>query len=151
MEAMLSNFVRHREGSDPHQWGIRWADAGDLQYHRLQSEVLQWPEDKPVSRIVSALQGIRHHTCCRVTVNVLNPIEAVGKVVGGRQVIAYRFDECVWALPVSTKEINFDALVASSNKCLEGAPGMDSAWRQDLLSQQLAIRIVCMIFTSGED
>ena len=28
------------------------------------------------------------------------------------------------ALPVDSKEVRFDAVVASSNKCLEGAPGM---------------------------
>jgi len=133
VEAMLSNFV---PSSGKVLILINGAYGARMQaiceYHRLQSEVLQWPEDKPVDpgQVAECLAGdssITHVAVvhCETTTGILNPIEAVGKVVSqaGRSLLIDSMS-AFGALPVSTKEINFDALVASSNKCLEGAPGM---------------------------
>jgi len=133
VEAMLSNFV---PSSGKVLILINGAYGARMQaiceYHGLPSDVLQWPEDKPVDpkQVAGRLaedSGITHVAVvhCETTTGILNPIQAVGKVVAdaGRALLIDSMS-AFGALPVSAKEIKFDALVASSNKCLEGVPGM---------------------------
>ena len=62
---------------------------------------------------------------CETTSGVLNPIAAVAEVVArqGRRLLIDSMS-AFGALEVDARAITFDAVVASSNKCLEGAPGM---------------------------
>lgn len=93
---------------------------------------LEWPEDQPVdpARLDQALaadDGITHVAVihCETTSGVLNPLAEVGKVVQrhGRRLLIDSMS-AFGALPVDAREIFFDAVVASSNKCLEGVPGL---------------------------
>jgi len=133
VEAMLSNFVPSAgkvlilvNGA----YGARMQSI--CEYHGLGSQVLQWPEDAPVDpdAVAECLDGdpkITHVAVvhCETTTGILNPIEEVGEVVAaaGRSLLIDSMS-AFGALSVSAKEVQFDALVASSNKCLEGAPGM---------------------------
>ena len=133
VEAMLSNFVP-RSGKVlilvNGAYGTRMQSI--CAYHGLNSEVLQWPEDEPVDphKVAERLaedSGITHVAVvhCETTTGILNPIEAVGEVVAGAgRSLLIDSMSAFGALSVSAKQIQFDALVASSNKCLEGAPGM---------------------------
>ncbi|HCX86560.1 MAG TPA: 2-aminoethylphosphonate--pyruvate transaminase [Gammaproteobacteria bacterium] len=133
VEAMLSNFVPSSgkvlilvNGA----YGTRMQSI--CEYHGLVSEVLQWPEDEPVDpdAVAGYLAGdpkITHVAVvhCETTTGILNPIGAVGEAVAaaGRSLLIDSMS-AFGALSVSARKIQFDALVASSNKCLEGAPGM---------------------------
>ena len=62
---------------------------------------------------------------CETTSGILNPIREVADIVArhGRALLIDSMS-AFGALPLDASEISFDAVVASSNKCLEGAPGM---------------------------
>ena len=91
-----------------------------------------WPEDQPVdpARVAEILAGdsaITHVAVvyCETTSGILNPLEAVAEVVAaaGRGLLIDAMS-AFGALELSAKTIAFDAVVASSNKCLEGVPGL---------------------------
>lgn len=62
---------------------------------------------------------------CETTSGILNPIHEVADIVArhGRALLIDSMS-AFGALPLDASEVSFDAVVASSNKCLEGAPGM---------------------------
>lgn len=62
---------------------------------------------------------------CETTSGILNPVEAVAEVCAahGRALIVDAMS-AFGALPLDARRLRFDAVVASSNKCLEGVPGM---------------------------
>ena len=101
-------------------------------YHRRAVEIIEVPEDQPVDpvsvdRALAADDGITHVAIvhCETTTGILNPVAEVGAIVRthGRR---YLIDSmsAFGALLLDSREIEFDAVVASSNKCLEGVPGM---------------------------
>ena len=62
---------------------------------------------------------------CETTSGILNPLKEVADVVARhRRSLLIDSMSAFGALPLDAREIEFDAVVASSNKCLEGAPGM---------------------------
>ena len=62
---------------------------------------------------------------CETTSGILNPLKAVADVVARHQrSLLIDAMSAFGAIPLDSREITFDAVVASSNKCLEGAPGM---------------------------
>lgn len=65
---------------------------------------------------------------CETTSGIINPIEDVAALVAkqGRRLIIDAMS-AFGAIPLSAKSIPFDAVMASSNKCLEGVPGMGFA------------------------
>ena len=95
-------------------------------------EVLEWPEDQPVdARTVEAALSenpdITHVAVvhCETTSGILNPIKEIADVVQsqGRRLLIDAMS-AFGALPIDARDLAFDAVVASSNKCLEGAPGV---------------------------
>ena len=62
---------------------------------------------------------------CETTSGILNPLAEIAERVAaqGRRLLIDAMS-AFGALPLDCREIPFDALVASSNKCLEGAPGV---------------------------
>jgi 2-aminoethylphosphonate-pyruvate transaminase len=93
---------------------------------------LQWPEVEPVAadRLEQALStdhGITHVAVvhCETTTGILNPIEDVARVCArhARPLIIDAMS-AFGALPLNARETLFAAVVASSNKCLEGVPGV---------------------------
>jgi 2-aminoethylphosphonate-pyruvate transaminase len=101
-------------------------------YHRRAVEIIEVPEDRPVDpvsveRALAADAGITHVVIvhCETTTGILNPVAEVAEIVK-QQGRRYLIDSmsAFGALPLDSREIYFDAAVASSNKCLEGVPGM---------------------------
>ena len=111
-------------------YGKRIAKICD--YYRRQYTVQECAEDQPVDPAqvelaLTADNNITHvavvHT--ETTSGILNPIEEIAEIVEkqGRGLLIDSMS-AFGAMPVDANSIHFDALVASSNKCLEGAPGM---------------------------
>ena len=74
-------------------------------------------KDKKISHVVMV------H--CETTSGILNPIEAISKKA--KKYKKYFFIDAMssfGAIPIDARKINFDALAASANKCLEGIPGV---------------------------
>lgn len=133
VEAMLGNFVP-RDGKllilINGAYGRRMAKVCD--YYRREYEVLETPEDVPVDpgaldRALAADDAITHVAVvhCETTSGILNPLAAVAEVTArhGRGLLIDAMS-AFGALPLDAREIRFDAVVASSNKCLEGSPGL---------------------------
>ena len=105
---------------------------------------LHWPEAEPIAaegleRALSTDRGITHVAAvhCETTTGMLNPIEEVARVCAhyGRPLIIDAMS-AFGALPLDARETRFAAVVASSNKCLEGVPGIAFAIvERDLLRQ----------------
>jgi 2-aminoethylphosphonate-pyruvate transaminase len=90
------------------------------------------PEDVPVDvraldQTLSDDPGISHVAVvhCETTTGLLNPVEAVAACVErhGRSLLVDSMS-AFGVLPIDAGQMRFDALVASSNKCLEGTAGM---------------------------
>ena len=133
VEAMISNFVP-RDGKllvlINGAYGKRIARICD--YNGRAYEVQESAEDTPVdtAQLDATLDGdaaITHVVVvhCETTSGILNPIKEVADIVArhGRSLLIDSMS-AFGALPLDAREIAFDAVVASSNKCLEGAPGM---------------------------
>jgi 2-aminoethylphosphonate-pyruvate transaminase len=94
--------------------------------------MLEWPEDTPVDpgAVASALasdSAITHVAVvhCETTSGLLNPVAEVAAAVAaaGRRLLIDGMS-AFGALPCDAREVRFDGLAASANKCLEGVPGV---------------------------
>jgi 2-aminoethylphosphonate-pyruvate transaminase len=133
VEAMLTGFIGPKEkllilinGA----YGKRMAKICD--YARRAHAILEWAEDQPVdpAQVRQALAddtSITHVAVvhCETTSGILNPIAEVAEVVAasGRKLLIDSMS-AFGALPLDAKSIAFDAVAASSNKCIEGVPGL---------------------------
>jgi 2-aminoethylphosphonate-pyruvate transaminase len=97
--------------------------------------VLETPEDTPVDpaaldAALAADAAITHVVVvhCETTSGVLNPVEEIAAVTRrrGRRLLVDAMS-AFGALPLDAAATSYDALVASSNKCLEGVPGIGFA------------------------
>ena len=111
-------------------YGQRMAKICD--YYRREYLLQTSAEDVPVDTVeldaaLDADGGITHVAVvhCETTSGILNPVAEVAEIVArhGRRLLIDSMS-AFGALPLDAREIEFDAVVASSNKCLEGAPGM---------------------------
>ncbi|MBI3708454.1 MAG: 2-aminoethylphosphonate--pyruvate transaminase [Proteobacteria bacterium] len=102
-----------------------------LQIMRRAHVALETPEDTPpapqdVARKLSGDPTITHVVVvhCETTSGVLNPVREIADVVAkaGRRLLIDAMS-AFGAIPSDAHDVAFDALAASSNKCLEGAPG----------------------------
>ncbi|HEX2525132.1 MAG TPA: 2-aminoethylphosphonate--pyruvate transaminase [Geminicoccus sp.] len=100
--------------------------------HGRNVAVLEQPENQPndvqaLERMLAADPAISHVAVvhCETTSGILNPLADVAHSVArhGRRLLIDAMST-FGALPVDARQIPFDALAASSNKCLEGVPGM---------------------------
>ncbi len=98
-------------------------------------EIMETSEDTPPSTIeldkrLSADARISHILVvhCETTSGILNPVSEIAKVVEkhSRRLIVDAMSS-FGAIPISAKAFKFDAVMASSNKCLEGVPGIGFA------------------------
>jgi 2-aminoethylphosphonate-pyruvate transaminase len=106
--------------------------------------VLETPEDTPpdidaLERTLDADNTITHVFAvhCETTSGILNPIAAIGDVVE-RHGRAYLIDSmsAFGALELDASKIKCDAVAASSNKCIEGVPGLGFViCRRDAISE----------------
>ncbi|MCB4823982.1 2-aminoethylphosphonate--pyruvate transaminase [Roseicella aerolata] len=98
-------------------------------------EVLRWPEDRPVEpgRVAAALAadpGLTHVALvhCETTTGLLNPLAEVAAVVAaaGRRLLLDAMSS-FGAIGIDLRSLPVTAVMASSNKCLEGVPGIGFA------------------------
>jgi len=98
-------------------------------------EVLRWPEHRPVDpadveRALADNPAVTHVGLihCETTTGLLNPLEEIAAVVA-RQRRAFIVDamSSLGALPIDLRTTPITALLASSNKCLHGVPGIGFA------------------------
>ena len=133
VEAMIGNFVP-ADGKllilVNGAYGHRIAKICD--YYRRDYIIQESAEDVPVDTDAIdqtlANDGDITHVAmiyCETTSGILNPIQKISEIVA-RHSRSLLIDamSAFGALPLSAREIDFDAMVASSNKCLEGAPGL---------------------------
>ena len=85
------------------------------------------PDLAAVDRMLAADTAITHVFAvhCETTSGILNPIAEIGRIVArhGRRLLVDSMS-AFGALPITVQEVPFDALASSSNKCLEGIPGL---------------------------
>lgn len=93
---------------------------------------LETPEDVPpspedVDAMLTDDPAISHVLVvqCETTSGIINPVAAIAEVVAkqGRRLIIDAMS-AFGAIALDAQKVPFDALMASSNKCLEGVPGM---------------------------
>ena len=93
---------------------------------------IETPEDVPASpaavdAALAADRGITHVAVvyCETTSGILNPVSAIADVVAarGRRLLIDAMS-AFGALPLDMGKIPCEAVMASSNKCLEGVPGI---------------------------
>ena len=102
------------------------------EYAGRQYRLLESAEDTPtdpdsLARALSDDPAITHVAAvyCETTSGILNPLGQIAEVVAAhKRGLLIDAMSAFGALPLTAREIPFDALVASSNKCLEGAPGV---------------------------
>lgn len=98
----------------------------------LSHSVLGWPETEAVDprQVAEALAADREisHVAlvwCETTTGLLNPLAAVAEAVeAAERRLLVDAMSAFGALPIDAKQIRFEALAASSNKCLQGLPGL---------------------------
>jgi 2-aminoethylphosphonate-pyruvate transaminase len=104
-------------------------------YHAREVVVLDTPEDEPndvaaLERALAADPAITHVAAvhCETTTGILNPLDRIAEVTAaaGRRLLIDAMSS-FGALPLDAREVPFDALAASANKCLEGVPGVGFA------------------------
>jgi 2-aminoethylphosphonate-pyruvate transaminase len=102
------------------------------QYYARPYTIVETPEDVPCS--AEALDGaladdplVTHVAVvhCETTSGILNPVERIAAVTARhkRRLIIDAMS-AFGAIELDARKIPFDAMAASSNKCLEGVPGM---------------------------
>ncbi|HEV8227996.1 MAG TPA: 2-aminoethylphosphonate--pyruvate transaminase [Methylomirabilota bacterium] len=105
------------------------------EYVRRGCVALETAEDTPVSAAtldasLDADPAITHVVVvqCETTSGVLNPVEEIAAVTARhhRRLLVDAMS-AFGALPLDAARVPYDALVASSNKCLEGVPGVGFA------------------------
>ena len=133
VEAMIGNFVP-ADGKllvlINGAYGKRIAKICD--YYGRAYEIQESAEDTPVDTAaldarLDSDAAITHVVVvhCETTSGILNPLGEIAAIVERHERrLLIDSMSAFGALPVDAREIRFDAVVASSNKCLEGAPGM---------------------------
>ena len=80
-----------------------------------------------IEKIIDSHNDLTHvfAVYCETTSGILNPIEDIANLVAKKN-LSFFIDamSAFGALPISSKKFKFDAVAASSNKCLEGVPGV---------------------------
>jgi 2-aminoethylphosphonate-pyruvate transaminase len=104
-------------------------------YIQRDYRVLETPEDVPndaaaVDAALAEDAALSHVFIvhCETTSGILNPVAAIAEVTArhGRKLIVDAMS-AFGAIPLDARQVSFDALVASSNKCIEGVPGVGFA------------------------
>ncbi|MCC2113511.1 MAG: 2-aminoethylphosphonate--pyruvate transaminase, partial [Hyphomicrobiales bacterium] len=96
----------------------------------LTSAENETPDLAGLDRLLAEDRQITHVAAvhCETTSGILNPIEKIAAIVAhhGRSLLIDSMS-AFGAIPLDIRELGADAVVASSNKCLEGVPGMGYA------------------------
>ena len=85
------------------------------------------PDLAEVEGILKRRKGITHvfAVYCETTSGIRNPIEKIAEIAArhGRRLLVDAMS-AFGALPLDAREVAFDGVAASSNKCIEGVPGL---------------------------
>ena len=85
------------------------------------------PDLAAIERILTRQKSITHVFAvhCETTSGIRNPIEAIAAIVArcGKRLLIDAMS-AFGALPLDARAVPFDALAASSNKCIQGVPGL---------------------------
>lgn len=133
VEAMLTSFVPPKgkvllivNGA----YGHRAKRILDIA--RRKSVMIETPEDTPpdlakIEAILKRSKSITHVFAvhCETTSGILNPVHEIG-VIAARYGKSYLIDSmsAFGALALDAEKAHADAVAASSNKCIEGVPGL---------------------------
>ncbi len=106
-----------------------------LEYAGRAYNTLETPEDTPpgLDDLDAALKAdgdITHvlSVFCETTSGILNPIEDIARITADNDCrLIIDAMSAFGAIALDAGKISFDAMMASSNKCLEGVPGMGYA------------------------
>jgi 2-aminoethylphosphonate-pyruvate transaminase len=133
VEAMLTSFVP-RNGKVlliiNGAYGKRAAKICEIAGRAF--SILETPEDTPpdLKKLEAALQDDKAITHvfivqCETTSGILNPVKEIAAIVAraGRRLLIDAMS-AFGAIALDAQTVQYDALAASSNKCLEGVPGM---------------------------
>ena len=110
-------------------YGLRAAQTMDYlnrDYHLLDKGDYLPPRGGEVADILENDKAITHVLVihCETSSGILNPLEEIGAVVksAGRKLLIDSMS-AFGAVPVDPEKIDFEAMVSSANKCIEGVPG----------------------------
>jgi 2-aminoethylphosphonate-pyruvate transaminase len=85
------------------------------------------PDLAAVEKILKDDAAITHVFCvhCETTSGILNPVEEIGALAGryGKSLLIDAMS-AFGAIALDSRRVTFDAVAASSNKCIEGVPGL---------------------------
>ena len=106
-----------------------------MKYLGRSATSLSCPEDQTpnldsLNNLLGSDDSITHVASvhCETTSGILNPIEQIATIVArhARSLIVDAMS-AFGAIPIDVDQLSADAVIASSNKCLEGVPGMGYA------------------------
>lgn len=84
------------------------------------------PRGEEVAKVLKADPAITHVVAihCETSSGILNPIEEISSATyaAGRKLLIDSMS-AFGAIPLSSQSIQFEAIVSSANKCIEGVPG----------------------------
>jgi 2-aminoethylphosphonate-pyruvate transaminase len=121
---------------------------------RIDYEVYRTGEDTPpdpevVASTLAKDAAVTHVAVvhCETTTGILNPIDAIGRVVrdAGRSLIVDAMSS-FGAMPIDFETAGIDFLITSANKCIEGVPGFSLVLgkRDALLANEAGTRCLSM-------
>mgnify|MGYP001366804877 CR=1 FL=1 len=110
-------------------YGRRMAQICDYTGHSY--EILETPEDTPPDLKVFKKKLLNKNISyvllvyCETTSGIINPIDEIAHITktAGRKLIVDAMS-IFGATPIDAQQLQFEAIMASSNKCLEGVPGL---------------------------
>lgn len=132
VEAMLGTFVP-KDGKllvlANGAYGLRAAKTADYlgrAYHLLDKGDYLPPRGDEVAEILANDPDITHVLAihCETSSGILNPVEEISKATyaAGRKLLIDSMS-AFGAVPLECKQIRYEGLVSSANKCIEGVPG----------------------------
>ena len=101
-----------------------YVNRNSIQYEIAENEIHDLHK---IENIIDDNKDLTHVfvVYCETTSGILNPIKNISELVKKKKKSLFIDAMSAFgALPLSSKEIAFDAVTASSNKCLEGVPGV---------------------------
>lgn len=85
------------------------------------------PDLAEIEKLLNSRSSITHVFAvhCETTSGIRNPIEGIAALVArcGRRLLVDSMS-AFGALPLDSRDLKFDAVAASSNKCIQGVPGL---------------------------
>ena len=132
VEAMLGTFVPASgkllvlaNGA----YGLRAAQIMEYlqrDYHLLDKGDYLPPRGKEVANILSKDRAITHVLVihCETSSGILNPLDEIAEVVkSANRKLLIDSMSAFGAVPIDSDKVEFEAMVSSANKCIEGVPG----------------------------